>query len=336
MRTAKAFAGFVLVAAIAAACTTGAAATPSPAATAAAATATISASAAPSAAPSVAPAASPSEAASPTQSACAPANLALKSPGKLTIGTDNPAYPPYFAESSPNPSPWQLGDPTNQQGFEAAVAYAVAKQLGFTPDQVAWVVVPFDNSYQPGPKPFDFYLAQVSYTDARAKAVDLSDGYYNVAQSIVAMKGNALEKVTSIAAMKDFKFGAQVGTTAYTTIKDVIQPNTKISVYNSNDAAIKALQAKQIDGLVVDLPTAFYITAAQLVDKNYNPLASIVGQFPVQPGPNAEHFSLVLTKNSLLTTCVNSAIQAITADGTLAQLTQTWLADKANAPVLQP
>jgi polar amino acid transport system substrate-binding protein len=332
MRTVKAFAGFVLVAAIAAACTTGTAATPSPVATAAA-TPTSAASAAPSAAPS----ASPSEAvASPTQSACAPANLTLKSSGKLTIGTDNPAYPPYFAESSPNPSPWQLGDPTNQQGFESAVAYAVAKQLGFTPDQVTWVVVPFDNSFQPGPKPFDFYLAQVSYTDARAKAVDLSDGYYNVAQSVVAMKGNPLEKVTNISGMKDFKFGAQVGTTAYTTIKDVIQPNTKISVYNSNDAAIKALQAKQIDGLVVDLPTAFYITAAQLVDKNYNPLASIVGQFPVQPGPNAEHFSLVLTKNSPLTACVNSAIQAITADGSLAQITQTWLSEKANAPVLQP
>ncbi|HEY4753036.1 MAG TPA: ABC transporter substrate-binding protein, partial [Candidatus Limnocylindrales bacterium] len=301
-----------------------------------AASAISAASAATSAAPSAAPSASPSEAAaSPTQSACAPANLTLKSSGKLTIGTDNPAYPPYFAESSPNPSPWQLGDPTNQQGFESAVAYAVAKQLGFTPDQVTWTVVPFDNSYQPGPKPFDFYLAQVSYTDARAKAVDLSDGYYNVAQSIVAMKGNPLEKVTSIAAMKDFKFGAQVGTTAYTTIKDVIQPNTKISVYNSNDAAIKALQAKQIDGLVVDLPTAFYITSAQLVDKSNNPLASIVGQFPVQPGPNAEHFSLVLTKNSPLTTCVNSAIQALTADGTLAQLAQKWLPDKT-VPVLQP
>ena len=149
------------------------------------------------------------------------------------------------------------------------------------------------------------------------------------------MKGNPLEKVTSIAAMKDFKFGAQVGTTAYTTIKDVIQPNTKISVYNSNDAAIKALQAKQIDGLVVDLPTAFYITSAQLVDKSNNPLASIVGQFPVQPGPNAEHFSLVLTKNSPLTACVNSAIQALTADGTLPQLAQKWLPDKT-VPVLQP
>jgi polar amino acid transport system substrate-binding protein len=328
MRTPKAIAGLAIAAALAAACTSGstaspsAAATPLPSAPATAAPASTSPSATPTAAPSL--------------SACAPANLDLKTAGTLTIGTDNPAYPPYFAESSPDPSPWQLGDPTNQQGFESAVAYAVATQLGFTADQVKWVVVPFDNSYQPGPKPFDFYLAQVSFTEARAKAVDMSDGYYFVAQSVVAMNGNPLAKVTSIAGMKGFKFGAQVGTTAYDTINSVIQPTAKPLVYNTNDLAIKALQGKQIDGLVVDLPTAFYITAAQLVDKNYNPLATIVGQFPPQSGANAEHFSLVLAKGSTLTPCVDQAIQAITADGTLAQITQTWLADKANAPVLQP
>jgi len=332
MRTPKAVIGLALAAAIAAACSSTPAATPVPSATPAP-------TAAPSAAPSSgAPSAAPSQAVtpSPTLSACAPANLTLKAAGKLTIGTDNPAYPPYFAPSSPNPSPWQLGDPTNQQGFEAAVAYAVAQQMGFTPDQVVWTVVPFDNSYQPGPKPFDFYLAQVSYTDARAKAVNMSDGYYYVAQSVVALKDNPLAKVTSISGMKSYKFGAQVGTTAYDTIQNVIQPTTKTSVYNSNDAAIKALQAKQIDGLVVDLPTAFYITAAQIVDAKGNSLANIVGQFPVQSGPSAEHFSLVLAKGSALTQCVNTAIQAITANGTLAQITQTWLADKANAPVLQP
>ncbi|HEY5629021.1 MAG TPA: transporter substrate-binding domain-containing protein, partial [Candidatus Limnocylindrales bacterium] len=139
-----------------------------------------------------------------------------------------------------------------------------------------------------------------------------------------------------ISGLKAFKFGAQVGTTAYDTIQNVIQPAAKASVYNSNDAAIKALQATQIDGLVVDLPTAFYVTAAQIVDAKGNALANIVGQFPVQSGPTAEHFSLVLTKGSPLTSCVNSAIQAITADGTLKQITQTWLADKANAPVFQP
>ena len=338
MRTPKAIVGLALAAAFAAACTSGSAATP-----------LASTTPVPSAAPTAAASVAPSEAASssaapttaptpvPTQNACAPSNLTLKTAGKLTIGTDNPAYPPYFAPSSPNPKPWQLGDPTNQQGFEAAVAYAVAKQLGFTPDQVAWTVVPFDNSYQPGAKPFDFYIAQVSYTDARAKAVDMSDGYYFVAQSVVALKTSPLASVTTTSGLKSFKFGAQVGTTAYDTIKNTIQvPSSQISVYNSNDAAIKALQAKQIDGLVVDLPTAFYVTAAQIVDAKGNALANIVGQFPAASGPTAEHFSLVLGKGSPLTSCVNQAIAAITADGTLAQITQTWLADKANAPVLQP
>ncbi len=335
MRTPKALAGLALAAALAAACTSGSTATPAPSASpvASAAPSLAAASASASTAPSAAPSAAAPTA---TPNACAPANLALKTAGKLTIGTDNPAYPPYFAPSSPDPTPWQLGDPTNQQGFESAVAYAVAKQLGFTPDQVAWTVVPFDNSYQPGPKPFDFYIAQVSYTAARAKAVDMSDGYYFVAQSVVALKGNPLAKVTTISGLKNFKFGAQVGTTAYDTIKNTIQPSTAISVYNTNDAAIKALQARQIDGLVVDLPTAFYVTAAQIVDSKGNALANIVGQFPVSQGANAEHFSLVLAKGSPLTSCVNSAIQAITADGTLAQITQTWLADKASAPVFQP
>ena len=188
----------------------------------------------------------------------------------------------------------------------------------------------------PWAKPFDFYLAQVSYTPERATAVDLSDGYYFVAQSVVALTANPLAKVTTISGLKSFKFGAQVGTTAYDTIKNTIQPTTSISVYNDNDAAVKALQAKQIDGLVVDLPTAFYVTAAQIVDAKGNPLASIVGQFPVQAGPDAEHFSLVLAKGSPLTSCVNQAIGALKSDGSLDQITKTWLSDKANAPVFQP
>jgi polar amino acid transport system substrate-binding protein len=247
MRTPKALAGLALAAALAAACT-GTAATPSPLPST-----TPLASAAPTAAPaSAAASAAASEAPTPapTQNACAAPNLTLKTPGKLTIGTDNPAYPPYFSpRAGGNTQPWNKdgGDPTTGEGFESAVAYAVAKQLGFTQDQVTWTVVKFELSYQPGPKPFDFYLAQVSYKPERAKAVDMSDGYYNVAQSVVAMKGNGLEKVTTISGMKGFRFGAQVGTTAYDTIKNVIAPSTKPSVYNDNAAAIKALQA---DGLL--------------------------------------------------------------------------------------
>lgn len=277
-------------------------------------------------------------AANPTAGPCDKSKLSTLHDGMLTVGTDNPAYPPYYQPpaSGNATAPWELGDPTNGQGFEAAFAYALAGQLGFTKDQVSWTVVPFSNSYAPGKKPFDFYLAQVSYTPERATAVDLSDGYYFVAQSVVALTTNPLAKVTTISGLKSFKFGAQVGTTAYDTIKNIIQPTTSISVYNDNDAAVKALQAKQIDGLVVDLPTAFYVTAAQIVDAKGNPLASIVGQFPVQAGPDAEHFSLVLAKGSPLTSCVNQAIGALKSDGSLDQITKTWLSDKANAPVFQP
>jgi polar amino acid transport system substrate-binding protein len=323
-------AAVALTGALLAACSGAASPTPAP-------------STAPSvAAPSVAatPEASPSLAVSPSPSPdpCATANLATLTAGTLTIGTDNPAYPPYFQPPATGnaPKPWQLGDPTNGQGFESAVAYALAAKLGFATDKVTWTVVPFANSYAPGKKPFDFYLAQVSYTAERATSVDLSDGYYFVAQSVVALTANPLAKVTTISGLKSFKFGAQVGTTAYDTIKNVIQPTAKVSVYNDNDAAIKALQARQIDGIVVDLPTAFYVTAAQIVDAKGNPLASIVGQFPVQAGPSAEHFSLVLAKGSPLTACVNTALAALKTDGTLDQITKTWLSDKANAPILQP
>ncbi len=331
MRTPIRFAvALALTGALVTACSGAATPTPAPSPSPAA-----SIAASPEASPSPA-VASPSP--SPSPDACAPANLATLAAGKLTIGTDNPAYPPYFEPPATGnaPKPWELGDPTNGQGFESAFAYALAGQLGFTKDQVTWTVVPFSNSYAPGKKPFDFYLAQVSYTPERATAVDMSDGYYFVAQSVVALTANPLAKVTTISGLKSFKFGAQVGTTAYDTIKNIIQPTTSISVYNDNNAAVKALQAKQIDGLVVDLPTAFYVTAAQIVDAKGNPLASIVGQFPVQAGPTAEHFSLVLAKGSPLTSCVNQAIGALKSDGSLDQITKTWLSDKANAPVFQP
>jgi polar amino acid transport system substrate-binding protein len=241
----------------------------------------------------------------------------------LTIGTDNPAYPPYYAAPSDGKyhSPWnEQGDPYTGQGFESAVSYALAQKLGFAQADVAWTVVPFDNSFAPGAKAFDFYLAQVSYTPERAGAVDLSDGYYFVNQSVVAIKGSPIASAKTVADLKKYKFGAQVGTTAYTTIQNVIAPTTKASVYDSNDNAIAALKAKQIDGLVVDLPTAGFITSVQLDG------SVIVGQFPATQGPDAEHFSLVLAKSSPLTTCVNQAIAALKSDGTLDSTTKKWLA----------
>src|SRR4029077_19278567 len=251
------------IAVFAAACSSGAASpSTSPAATA-------SPAAVVSTAPSVAPTPSP------TPNACAAANLKLTTAGKLTIATDNPAFPPYFADNADGhkTAPWQLGDPTNGQGFESAVAYALATKLGFTKDQVAWVYIPFDNSYKPGAKTFDFDINEVSYTPQRAQAVDMTDGYYVVNQAIVSFSANPIAKVTSIAGLAAFRLGAQVGTTSYSTITDIVKPTVAPRVYDTNDAAIAGLKAKQIDGIVTDLPTAFYMSGAQL-DK-----ATVVGQF---------------------------------------------------------
>jgi polar amino acid transport system substrate-binding protein len=311
-----------LIALLAAACaSSGSSATP-----ASSSAPTPSSAAVASTAPSVAP--------SPTPDACAASNLTLLAPGKLTIGTDNPAFPPYFqpdASGAPTTAPWELGDPTNGQGFESAVAYALAKQLGFTKDQVAWVYVPFDNSFKPGPKSFDFDINQISFLPERAQAVDMTDGYYSVNQAVVALAANPISKVTSISGLAPFRFGAQVGTTSLKTITDVIKPTKDPSVYDTNDAAIAALKAKQIDGIVADLPTAFFMTGAQLNDKG-----TVVGQFALPAGADVEHFSLVLAKGSSLTDCMNGAIKALTDDGTLAALTQEWLSDKASAPVFTP
>ncbi len=277
-----------------------------------------------STAPSVAPSATPD--------ACAAANLTLTAPGKLTIGTDNPAYPPYYSENADGSktAPWELGDPTNGLGFESAFAYAVAEKLGFTHEQVAWTYVPFDSSYAPGPKAFDIDVNQVSATTERAQAVDLSDGYYFVNQAVVALADNTVASVTSIADLAKYRFGAQTGTTSYKTITDVIKPTAEASLYKSNDAAISGLKAKQIDAIVVDLPTAFYMAAAQLDN------GKVVGQFPAPTSADAEHFSVVLPKGSVLTTCISGAIKAMTDDGSLAAITKEWLSDKVSAPVFTP
>jgi polar amino acid transport system substrate-binding protein len=282
----------------------------------------------PSVAPSTAASVAPSVA--PSANPCAKDTLKLTAAGKLTIGTDNPAYPPYYDIPAAATKPWELGDPTDGKGFESAFAYALAEKLGFAKADVTWIVVPFDNSIAPGTKKFDLDINQVSFTADRASAVDMSDGYYTLNQSIVALKANGLAKVTSIAGMKGFKFGAQIGTTSLDTITKVIAPTAAAKVYTTNDDAIAGLKAKQIDGLVVDLPTAFYVTAAQ-VDNSV-----IVGQFPAPTGADAEHFSVVLAKGSALTSCVNTAIATMKSDGTLDAITKEWLSDKASAPVLQP
>jgi polar amino acid transport system substrate-binding protein len=259
---------------------------------------------------------------------CQAANLKLLKAGALTIGTDNPAFPPWFGGDPPAGSTWQVSDPTSGKGYESATAYAIAQQLGFTKDQVNWVVVPFNNAIQPGPKAFDILLNQVSYSAERAHAVDLSDGYFDDSQSVVTDGNNAIATAKSVADLKKYQLGAQVGTTSLTYIQDTIKPDKAPRVYNTNDAAIAALKAKQIDGIVVDLGTAFYMTGAQLDN------GKIVGSLPAAGAP--EHFSVLLQKGSPLTSCVNQAIGVLKANGTLDSLRQEWIESQGNAPALTP
>jgi polar amino acid transport system substrate-binding protein len=252
-------------------------------------------------------------------------DLSLKTPDQLTIGTDNPAFPPWFG-GTPH-KPWKVSDPNSGQGYESAVAYAVAKQLGFDKSEVTWIHVPFNTSYAPGPKSFDFDINQISFTPARAKVVGFSDSYYDVNQSVVVNKGTPIASVTTVAGLKPYKLGAQLGTTSYQFIKDSIQPSKQPSVFPSNAGAVQALKNKQIDGLVVDLPTAFYVTAVQV------PNSKVLGQFPTEPG--GEHFGMVFEQGNSLRACVNKALTELRSNGTLKQLQQQWLAKATGAPILK-
>ena len=263
---------------------------------------------------------------------CSADSLETQNDGRLTIGTSNPAFPPYVMppdEGEEATAPWELGDPTKGRGFEAAVAYAVAEELGFGEDEVDWIAVPFENTFAPGEKEFDFALQQISYTAERAEVVDMSDGYFFVNQALVSREGSELADAASVGEIRSFRLGVASATTSLAYIEEVIQPETDPSVYNDNDAAIAALNAEQIDGIVVDLPTAFFITAVQMED------GVIVGQFP-PAGDEEEYFSLVLEKDSPLTDCVNQAIGTLTESGELEDITQEWMAENAGAPEIAP
>jgi polar amino acid transport system substrate-binding protein len=283
------------------------------------------ASPSPSASPPSAAPATPT--ASPSADPCAKSGLTLRTPGKLTIGTDNPAFGPWFGGTPAKGSTWQVSDPTSGEGLESAVVYAIAGKLGFDKAEVAWVAVPFNNVIQPGPKAFDFDVNQVSYSSERAQAVDLSEGYFDNNQAVVAFKANAIANATSVADLKAYRLGAQIGTTSYKYITDNIQPTAQPRVYNTNDAAIKGLQAKQIDGIVVDLGTAFYMRDAQLTN------GTIVGSLPTVGAQ--EYFGAVLNTGSPLTACVNAAIVALKSDGTLEALRKQWIESKGSVPVLK-
>ena len=266
------------------------------------------------------PSASGSGAATAGPSSLCPGNVLslTQNADELTIGTDKPAYSPWFVDDNPS----------NGKGFESAVAYAVAAKLGFDTSHVRWVVASFNSAIAPGPKSYDVDINQISITNERRKAVDFSSGYYDVAQAIVSVKGSPAASAKSINDLKKVKFGAAVGTTSYRAITDTIKPGPQPAVYDDNDKAKLALSNGQIDALVVDLPTALYLAAAELKD------GVVVGQLAGTPGA-PEQFGFVLAKGSKLTPCVSAAVDALRADGTLKKLEQQWLTTSAGAPVLQ-
>ena len=248
--------------------------------------------------------------------------------GVLTVGTDNPAYPPWFSGGTTKGSMWKVDDPNNGKGLESAVAYEVARLLGFTRDQVKWTVAPFAQTYAPGPKDYDFAIEQISYTKKRAEAVDFSDSYYDVNQALVAVKGTPAASATSIADLKDFTLAAPIGTTAYTFITDVIQPNKEPGAYQTLSDTVAALNAHQVDAMVVDLPTALYI-ADPYVQEVKNSV--VVGQFQnPSGGGTTDHVAMAFQKGSDLVPCVNLALAAMKADGTLQKLQTEWLSQKTN------
>ncbi len=244
---------------------------------------------------------------------CGSGTLPTLTEGTLTVGTDKPAYPPYFEDD----------DPSNGKGFESAVAYAVAGKLGYATEDVKWVVVPFNKSYAPGNKDFDFDINQISITPKRAEAVTFSEGYYTVNQAVVALNDSPIANATTVDELKTAKLGAQVGTTSLAFIQDVVQPEAEPMVYNDTNDAKSALEAGQIDGIVVDLPTAYYVTAVEFDD------AKIVGQFKAQG--DAEQFGLLMQKGSALQPCVDWAISELEASGELQKIQDQWLAGE-NAP----
>jgi len=264
--------------------------------------------------------------AAPAQIAgCGKSSLNLVEDGKLSLATDNPAFDPWWSGGSKSKD-WELNDPTTGKGYESAVAYEIARRLGFTRGQVTWKAVPFLRSFAPGKKPFDWYMAQVSVTPERKNAVAFSTSYYNVNQAVVGLKTSSIARVRSLAGLKQYKLGAQVGTTSYAYITKYLRPSQQPAVYDSNADAVAALKNKQIDGLVVDFPSTGFITGVQV------PNSKVIGRLPSQGAQ--EVFGLVFQKRNPLVNCVNKAIRALRNDGTLRRLDVRWLG-KTGAPILK-
>jgi polar amino acid transport system substrate-binding protein len=257
----------------------------------------------------------PRSAEAPAGPSCDKADLETFEDGVLTVGTDKPAFPPYFVDD----------DPSNGKGFESAVAYAIARELGFQESEVKWTVVPFNASYRPGPKDFDFDVNQISITPARAKRVDFSVPYYTAPQAVIATKDSPAAGASSLTDLKDVTLGVQIGTTSLDAVSASIQPSTQPKVFDDSNAVVTALKQGQVDAAVVDLPTALFLTAVEI------PGASVLGQFEA---PGGDEWGALLEKDSPLTPCVNEAIAALEDSGELEQITQRWMSESADAPVL--
>jgi polar amino acid transport system substrate-binding protein len=246
---------------------------------------------------------------------CTPDKMQTHTAGELTVATDKPAYPPYFEDN----------DPTNGKGFESATAYAIADQLGYSKSDVKWVTEPFNSSYAPGPKDFDFDVNQISITPAREQHVDFSAPYYTANQAVVATKGSSAADATSLADLKDASIGVQIGTTSLDAVNSEIQPSNQPKVFNDSNDVVTALKEAQVDAVVVDLPTALYLTAVQVPD------ATIVGQFPA---PGGDQWGALLAKGSSLTGCVSHAIDELRSSGELGKIQDRWMNKAAQAPTL--
>jgi polar amino acid transport system substrate-binding protein len=239
--------------------------------------------------------------------------------GVLTIATGEPAF-----------EPWVVGDaPESGEGFEAAVAYAVAREMGFGEDHVTWVRTTFDEAIQPGAKNFDFNLQQYSISPEREESVSFSDPYYSSNQAIVALEGSPAEGATTVDDLKDVKFGAQAGTTSLAFITDVIQPDEEPFVYDDNVGAKAALEANQIDAIVVDLPTGLFISAVEIEG------STVVGQFPGDAGETTDDFGLLFEKDNPLVECANEALATLRESGELQEITDEWLVTEDVAPVIE-
>ncbi|MCX4751551.1 ABC transporter substrate-binding protein [Kitasatospora sp. NBC_01287] len=249
---------------------------------------------------------------------CTTTSPGLHTSGQLTVATDSPAYSPWFDSNNP----------ADGKGFESAVAYAVAAKLGFGQSQVKWVVEPFDNSYAPGAKNFDFDINEISATPERAKAVDFSTSYYTAKQGILTLADSKYAGATSLGALKDARIGVQVATTSLQAVQDDLKPSHQPGVFNTTSDEVNALKNGQIDAIVTDMPTVFYLAGAELDN------GKILGQFDYDGG-TPEQFGLLLQKDSGYTSCVNQALAAVKADGTLDKITTQWLSASANVPELK-